>query len=343
MSGAQDENIRGRGMMHGSGKKPRDGAAGARRGIATFLRLSTESERAARLLLNAGRVRPAGLLHADAAARLLDALLLSEGRQPKGGALPCDLPDANTMKPALVSLWRDAQRSSLPGRDGTPPVFWEQAALATALEALRDATEEAAHHFGVRPDDVEAARTDEPPRAEVPPPPEPPRPERGPRNATPGTASSPAGRRKRSRAPATPEAPASPPADVPQHGPAMRAPRGPVSSSVFWLLVDRWKLGDLEALDLLGHAGGLTKKGTRPRFRLQGAEVERLGDLRTVDEALATLGIAPADWLRRPVKATPFNGRTPAELMLGSKEGLRDAMHHILHQAFRRSLEPPAT
>jgi hypothetical protein len=76
-------------------------------------------------------------------------------------------------------------------------------------------------------------------------------------------------------------------------------------------LIDRWKVGDVAALDLIGHSGGLTKKGSRPRFKLTGAEAEVYGYLREIDSALEPHGIDPADWIQRPISEAPFNRDTP--------------------------------
>lgn len=115
------------------------------------------------------------------------------------------------------------------------------------------------------------------------------------------------------------------------------APRAPVrqvpdvSSAAFWSLIDRWKLGDLEALDLIRHPGGLTKKGTRPRFRVVGPEAELFSYLREIETALKTLGTNSADWIRQPIKEDPFKGRTPlAHIAHGGVAGARDIVRKIM-------------
>ena len=52
------------------------------------------------------------------------------------------------------------------------------------------------------------------------------------------------------------------------------------TSTVFWALMDAWQVEDMQALALIGHPGGLTKKGTRPRFKLVGDEVTMVRGLR---------------------------------------------------------------
>jgi hypothetical protein len=88
-----------------------------------------------------------------------------------------------------------------------------------------------------------------------------------------------------------------------------------VSSTAFWSLMDRWKVDDLAALKVIGHPGGLTKKGTRPRFRIMGPEAALFSYLRAIDTALQPMQSNPADWIRQPIKEVPFSG-SPAKFVL---------------------------
>ena len=81
---------------------------------------------------------------------------------------------------------------------------------------------------------------------------------------------------------------------------------GAISSPLFWSLVDRWRLPDLTALALIGHAGGLTKRGTRPRFTLADEEAHRLANLLAIDRLLVDIHVEAGAWLRRPNGAAPF-------------------------------------
>jgi hypothetical protein len=95
--------------------------------------------------------------------------------------------------------------------------------------------------------------------------------------------------------------------------------------------MDRWKVSDLEALALVGHPGGLTKKGTRPRFRLTGEEAEVFGYLKEIDATLATLGAEPAEWMRQPVREAPFKGATPlAHIARQRQDGARDVIRKLM-------------
>ncbi len=111
-------------------------------------------------------------------------------------------------------------------------------------------------------------------------------------------------------------------------GQGRTAPAGSAPSTAFWALMDRWRVTDLDALALVGHPGGLTKKGTRPRFRLLDDEGARFGALRRLDTALDTLGLDPGDWLSTPRKEAPFNGETAlAVLQRDGEAGARQLLH----------------
>jgi hypothetical protein len=89
---------------------------------------------------------------------------------------------------------------------------------------------------------------------------------------------------------------------------------------VFWSLMDHWKVPDFAALELLGHPGGLTKQGTRPRFRLKGEEATLFALLQEIDTSLKPFGVPPDDWLRKPIAEKPFRGATSLEHI---------ARHHV--------------
>ena len=115
--------------------------------------------------------------------------------------------------------------------------------------------------------------------------------------------------------------PASPTAlDASPRGVGRAGAANSVPSAAFWALMDRWRVADLDALDLLGHAGGLTGKGTRPRFRLQGGEPACYAALRQLDTAFEALGLDPGDWLSAPRQEAPFNGETALALLRRDRE-----------------------
>jgi hypothetical protein len=128
------------------------------------------------------------------------------------------------------------------------------------------------------------------------------------------------------------------PAEAPK--PAAHAPRAGLSSGTFWSLVDHWQLPDLEALQLIGHAGGLTQKGARPRFKLSDREAEVVAAMRALDAALAQLGLDPAQWLSTPLRADPFRGAAPRDVIRkGRLQGLRDVRRYLTQMSLRLSLQ----
>jgi hypothetical protein len=104
-----------------------------------------------------------------------------------------------------------------------------------------------------------------------------------------------------------------------------------VASTVFWSLMDHWKVPDLAALELIGHLSGLTKQGTRPRFRVKGEEAKLFSLLQEIDTWLKTLGAAPDDWLRKPIAEKPFGGATPLEhIARHHREGAQAVIRRIM-------------
>lgn len=104
--------------------------------------------------------------------------------------------------------------------------------------------------------------------------------------------------------------------------------------------MDRWQVPDEPALELLGHGDGLTRKKTRPRFKLTPAEAETLQLLQGLDASLARLAQDPAKWLRQPLKPAPFQGTRPLEWMLRHPgQGAQDLAQHLLQSALRASLK----
>ena len=129
------------------------------------------------------------------------------------------------------------------------------------------------------------------------------------------------------------------------HDVAGRSPLEPTkasnstTSTVFWALMDTWRIGDMEALALIGHPGGLTKKGTRPRFKLVGDEVTMYRGLKEIASALTSLQLEPRAWLTRPIEAAPFGGTTPMTYLTERRlVGVRDTIRFILQQGLKLSM-----
>ena len=103
--------------------------------------------------------------------------------------------------------------------------------------------------------------------------------------------------------------------------------------------MDRWEVADTEALRLVGHSGGLTKKGTRPRFKLDGDEVEAFLGLQEIDTAVDALKLRPSAWLRQPIKEQPFGGSVPlAFLVREALPGIRVVLRFLLQSGLRMSV-----
>ena len=103
--------------------------------------------------------------------------------------------------------------------------------------------------------------------------------------------------------------------------------------------MDRWEVADTDALRLVGHPGGLTKKGTRPRFKLDGDETEAFLALQEIDTALDALKLRPSSWLRQAIKEQPFGGMVP--LVFLTREalpGIRATLRFLLQSGLRMSM-----
>jgi hypothetical protein len=116
-------------------------------------------------------------------------------------------------------------------------------------------------------------------------------------------------------------------------------PAGTISSKLFWDLMDRWGVADEAALALIGHAGGLTKRGTRPRFTLAGEETQRMANLLAIDRLLIDVEGDPGPWLRRAQGAAPFARKKPLDFMIaGGVPAIDATRRHIEKLALQRSL-----
>ena len=78
--------------------------------------------------------------------------------------------------------------------------------------------------------------------------------------------------------------------------------------------MDRWRVADETALRLLGHEGGLTLQGKRPRFALTSEQAHRLTNLLAIDRLLTDLFGEDAAWLKCAHRSALFNGKKAARL-----------------------------
>jgi hypothetical protein len=98
------------------------------------------------------------------------------------------------------------------------------------------------------------------------------------------------------------------------------------SSAAFWSLIDRWRVSDEHALELISYEGKLPMTGQRPRFRLSAEQARTVATMLEIDTALATAGIDPA-WVHARSDQIP---RSPLDLM---RAGAMDEVLRSLTQA----------
>jgi hypothetical protein len=328
-------------------KPPLKGAA-TRQAISSLLRLASSDAQDVQTLADAGSTRNAATLLRSAITRLIEAVIASE-QGYTGPAEASRIGKENPLKQTLMRLdaFPDIQPAlQKSGRLAPSP------SVDSVSEPLRELTtvlHQFTQHFGVDLDDTGAARTADPlrPLARA----------SAPAGTSKSKASADAVQREGSgdrrpqslpvsSAAALPSRPAkysAPPSGPPHRAegtrPAARSHSG-LSSGMFWALADRWKLADIDALDLIGHKGGLTKKGTRPRFKLTEEEGEIVAAMRSLSETLEQLGLDPVQWLSAPIRPDPFRGTTPISMIRERRlQGLRDTSHYLTQMGLRLSLE----
>jgi hypothetical protein len=110
--------------------------------------------------------------------------------------------------------------------------------------------------------------------------------------------------------------------EVERRSPILVPPGRPsITSAAFGQLMDRWNVPDLAALDLIGHQDGLSKKGTRRRFKLTDEEGEMVKLLFEIDQAMSSLQLDPKNWINKPIQAPPFAGAKPIAFL--TKHGVK--------------------
>lgn len=134
------------------------------------------------------------------------------------------------------------------------------------------------------------------------------------------------------------EAPAAPaPAPAPEEG--LARPVGRVlSSRQFWDLIERWRVPDATALELIEFPGKLGKDGKRPRFRFTTRQQRITSYLAEIDAALTSAG-KDQTWLHRKIRNLPFSHRSPIEHMVGhGMDGLADVLQALNRAAMQAAL-----
>jgi hypothetical protein len=94
---------------------------------------------------------------------------------------------------------------------------------------------------------------------------------------------------------------------------------GPVLSAPdFWALMERWRISDPVALELIQYPGKMPRSGKRPRFRLLSSQQRLTSYLAELEAALAAAGHQP-EWLHR--KSRAFAGRSPLDIIIQEGTG----------------------
>jgi hypothetical protein len=101
------------------------------------------------------------------------------------------------------------------------------------------------------------------------------------------------------------------------------------SGATFWSLIDRWRVSDEQALELISYEGKLLATGRRPRFRLSAEQARTVSTMLEVDSAIVAAGIDPA-WLHSRSDEMP---RSPLDLMRAG------AMDEVLRSLTRATLQ----
>lgn len=112
-----------------------------------------------------------------------------------------------------------------------------------------------------------------------------------------------------------------------------------MTTKAFWPLMERWRIPDETALQLLGRKGGLTRTGGRPRFTLDAEQVRRLDYLREIGTALELMFGDAGPWLKQRASALPFRGQTPLDYMVGrGTAGLAEVHRFLARWGFSQAL-----
>ncbi len=130
---------------------------------------------------------------------------------------------------------------------------------------------------------------------------------------------------------------------VPRRPPPPPPPPAPAGSGIttksFWPLMDRWGVSDETALRLLGHPGGLTSTGKRPRFTLTPEEATRLEYLTEIGNSLELMFGDAGEWLRQRTSALPFHGLAPLDYMaVRGSAGIAEVLRFLARFGMKQAL-----
>jgi hypothetical protein len=112
-----------------------------------------------------------------------------------------------------------------------------------------------------------------------------------------------------------------------------------LSSREFWDLMERWRVPDAIALELIEFPGKLGKEGKRPRFRFTTRQKRITSYLPEIDAALMAAGKDPT-WLHRKIQGAPFSRRTAIECMVErGMGGMADVLQALNRAAMQAALK----
>ena len=128
----------------------------------------------------------------------------------------------------------------------------------------------------------------------------------------------------------------------PQRHASEEAPPGRLgrvlSSRQFWDLMERWRVPDATALELIEFPGKLGASGKRPGFRFTTRQQRITSYLPEIDAALAAAGKDQA-WLHRKIQAPPFSRRTPIEhMVMHGMEGMTNVLQTLNRAVMQAAL-----
>jgi hypothetical protein len=111
-----------------------------------------------------------------------------------------------------------------------------------------------------------------------------------------------------------------------------------LAAKPFWALMERWKVADADALQLIGFAGKIGKSGKRPRFRFLPAHKRATVFLVEIDIALEASGQSN-EWLHRKIRAAPFSGRSPLAVIKAEGEvGLEKTLQYLHRSVWKSAI-----
>jgi hypothetical protein len=120
--------------------------------------------------------------------------------------------------------------------------------------------------------------------------------------------------------------------------PPPKLPGRALSSAQFWALMERWKVPDAVALELIQFPGKIGNSGKRPRFRFTTKQGRLTSYMAEIDAALAVTERDPA-WLHRKSRSAPFSGKTPIDHMVEQGEaGMTDVLRELNGGALKAAL-----